>query len=186
MKPIFTLIDKKNVRVPPTLLDQIRRGAKLGESESADILVFRLGSGQRLDLNNINAASFLGAIEFAYKAIDKQIAHGTTLEVWRVHLTAPIGEYEHFNGGMKQGSGPSHRRVGRKKTGWGYWYSFPEGGAFTAKKVGSAHLDVLGKLAGYDTRGGHGDPGWWYISELPVDDEHKAAEKAFGIRIQKE
>ena len=156
------------------------------ENHMAEFLAFRLGSGNRRDLDGVNAASFQGAIEFAYKAADKHVAHGDTLEVWRVKGTTPFGEYELFRHGTKAGSGQTHGLIGRKKTGWGYWYSFPKGASFTARKIGSVKLDVLGKLAGWTPATGWNSPGAWYISELAIDVEHKAAEKAFGMRIPKE
>jgi hypothetical protein len=146
------------------------------------ILVFRLSSKKGRGLAGVNAASFYGVIEFAYKAIDKEVSHGDTLEVFRVEVEK-YGEYELFRRQMNMSRTP-HGHVGRKKTGWGFWYSFPKDGPFKARKIGSATLDDLGKVAGWTPDIGR-TPGWWYISEIPIDQEHKAAEKAFGLRIPK-
>lgn len=103
--------------------------------------VYRLAEDTDIEetLYNKNAADAEGVATYISMTEDEEkatYAVGTTIHVYEVTLSAEPGEYRE----LKKNKTYSAAAVGVKKIYAGHWFSFPENGPFTAKKIGKLDL----------------------------------------------
>ena len=123
------------------------------EEATTHLTVFRIGNPTH-GLENMNAANLPGALWHLESAKGGVAA---TLLVYDVTVMEPFGDYEFYRAGNKQGGGPTHGLVGLKEESGGSlypgakvrWYSFPAGGPWKAKRIGSVTLSDLARAGGW-------------------------------------
>jgi hypothetical protein len=115
-----------------------------GPAVGKPFLVYRLGSADRMSLDNKNAGNSLGVAGYIASALDdfekppNSSGSGDTLHAFEVTAQAPFASYSRMVGGsaLDEASGG----IGRVHKNGVVSYSFPKGGAWQAKHLGSVPL----------------------------------------------
>jgi hypothetical protein len=115
-----------------------------GPSTGKPFLIYRLGRAEKLSLDNKNAGNALGVSGYIASALDdyekppNSSGSGDTIHAFEVTTNAPFAPYSRMVGGAALDEAITG--IGRTHKNGVVSYSFPKGGAWQAKHLGSVPL----------------------------------------------